>query len=474
MKILRKANEILEKTLGVRITRKRVATARRSKNLNKPKTPVNLEGLDINSYLKDLDDAFRSSLLHPGFLETDARPSPLVVTVGRQTLAVRIDLPTSENLHLHSIVLTDENEEKIHLGNDAIVTTSSRHADDTHSNYQRKKLLSKLDGKHKVAIHTRKEKNPWIIIVLPEQKYVKTITINNVQGQTSLRAAGMRVASTLNLDTWVPLYDIGGVSNYFRKVTKIARKYDIHSYESGDAILNFTRFLVRGYGHPLKSLYKRIPEYYKKTLRKSVNDVILNDRKVAWTGHGLQEPFKFYSLEDKRSYIRDAEKVIKDLKGLSSSVCLGFGSVLAAVRDKDLLPHDDDMDIIIAFEKSQAPTIHQAMQLLDKQLEDKGYSTRETRFNHYFVTKNSRRIDVFVGIYENDDTIGWFPGKRGALNRRDMFPSKNTKLLGVNCAIPANPEKYLASIYGPGWKTPDPHYVHTWSDKSEYQDIAGK
>ena len=53
-----------------------------------------------------------------------------------------------------------------------------------------------------------------------------------------------------------------------------------------------------------------------------------------------------------------------------------------------------------------------------------------------------------------------------------MYPRTFAPLLGVDCPLPADPETYLATLYGPTWNTPDPHFAHRW-DRSTYADLAG-
>ena len=82
-----------------------------------------------------------------------------------------------------------------------------------------------------------------------------------------------------------------------------------------------------------------------------------------------------------------------------------------------------------------------------------------------------KRVDVFVGIFE-DDSISWYPGTRGGLTRAIVFPPRSADLLGVPCWIPAQPEAYLERLYGEGWRVPDPYFRHVW-DISAYADITG-
>ena len=81
-------------------------------------------------------------------------------------------------------------------------------------------------------------------------------------------------------------------------------------------------------------------------------------------------------------------------------------------------------------------------------------------------------VDVFVGIFEGD-VVSWYPAARRGLVRTDVFPPSSATLLGVEMAIPASPEAYLERLYGAGWRTPDPDFMHPWN-RSEFADLSGR
>ena len=68
--------------------------------------------------------------------------------------------------------------------------------------------------------------------------------------------------------------------------------------------------------------------------------------------------------------------------------------------------------------------------------------------------------------------MSWYPGARGGLTRAIVFPPGSADLLGVTCAIPAQPEVYLERLYGEGWRVPDPYFSHAWN-VAAYADIRG-
>ena len=74
-------------------------------------------------------------------------------------------------------------------------------------------------------------------------------------------------------------------------------------------------------------------------------------------------------------------------------------------------------------------------------------------------------VDVFVGLINSSSMVRWFPGPLNDMDLRRIFPPVETELLGENVLIPADPEYYLAQLYGPTWNVPDRYHQHDWNYK---------
>ena len=66
-------------------------------------------------------------------------------------------------------------------------------------------------------------------------------------------------------------------------------------------------------------------------------------------------------------------------------------------------------------------------------------------------------IDVF-GAFHVGDTFYQLGGRSGTLPREALTPASRCVLEGVELAAPADPERVLAFLYGPGWRVPDPSF----------------
>ena len=227
----------------------------------------------------------------------------------------------------------------------------------------------------------------------------------------------------------------------------------------------------------LRRDFKRLSDFFKlkgKSLGTEVQnhlkDVISNrlliDFKRMWTKHGIRRSFAFWSHEEKVKHIREANDIISTLEELTKHVCFGFGSALACHRDKDLIPHDDDIDILVAFNEHEVSNYENGLKTLRGFFVQRGYSFTPWGRSFGKVHKNGGRpVDVFVGIINSSLTVRWFPGPPKGMDSQRIFPPVESELLGEKFPIPADPEYYLSQLYGPSWNKPEPYHEHDWNYK---------
>lgn len=481
MLIYKKVNSLLDRKFGLRIS-KTSSTKSAKKQSKIPKLVASgrrdINKFDLVPYLEDLKSLFESSVASLDFINTAINPKPLTIELNGEIRSIRLQIPTMNPLHLHSIKITDENGKRIATPEDVTVHLSGQ--DERFGKLSDDEQIDRLfstSGKHKYAFYTSKIKSSWVVIHFKDPIYIKDLVVNNVPGHIDPRwhapqcALGLIVSVSDNLKDWKQVFDLGGVNNFEHKAIKIAYKHKLNSYVHGDEIFMFTKAVLRSQKKKTVELNRVLPAEYKPVLFKQINELILNARDMEWTSHGMKRSFRYWTRLEKQEYIRSAMKIMDELKELSPDVTFGFGSVLAAIRDKDMLPHDDDMDTLIAFKKSQVKTYVQAMNLVEEFLAKRGYYVIEKKFNVCKTQIGTHKVDVFVGIYEDDGTIGWYPNKRHILKRSDIFPTKNIKILGEDYSVPKNADKYLEYVYTKDWKHPDPGFKY-YRDRSMYSDIA--
>ncbi|MBM9461938.1 hypothetical protein JL108_00670 [Aeromicrobium sp. YIM 150415] len=422
----------------------------------------------LTAYFRELRDAFDSCPPIAEFLAINPAPLHVDINAAGTTQDILITLPSRQCLHLHSLQLVSEGR-VVDLGS-ATITASSHYADSAERVDDG--MLADVEGDHTWAVHTAREKAPWVRIALDEAlAQPATLIINNRRDAWARRAGGLEILTSDDGTAWTSEYTFESRDEFGELAADISRRHAIAELPAGREIQNFAIAIARGEYQPARPAFKRLPDADKPLLRDLVNEVFLESKGLEWASHGARRSFRFWTRDEKVAYIRLGRTIIEQLRELSPDVCFGFGSVLGPIRDDDLIEHDDDIDLIIAFEPEQVSSISAARQHVREFLEGKGYRVRGDFFAHWHVWRDDFKIDVFVGIYDADGTIGWYPGRRGALTRDTLFPPTIISLLGESYPIPRQPEKYLETIYTEKWRTPEPTWSHDW-DPTQYNDIA--
>jgi len=201
-----------------------------------------------------------------------------------------------------------------------------------------------------------------------------------------------------------------------------------------------------------------------------LNPDLLAARGLEWTSHGPVRSFRFWTEDQKAAYTRQAVDLTEALSELTPHVCFGFGAALAAVRDGAMIAHDDDLDVIVAFEPHEAPDLPAGLELVESHLRSRGFIVAGEFFAHRHVRREGEKnVDVFVGLFEGD-AVSWYPGPRNALTRSDVFPASTAQFYGSTVPLPRDPEAYLTAQYGPRWRSPDPDFAHSWG-RARYRDL---
>ncbi len=417
----------------------------------------------VGNLIRIAADRFRDL----GYLAPDGLLDLAVDERGVRT--IRLELPEGQALQLQSIGIDVAGEGDIR--GMAEIRASSWQGDPPGDTTVAR--LLDIDRPSGTVIQTGRDRPAWVEVRLSRGIHLRRVRIRTVADETARHGRGLRVRAQTRWRART-IYDGAAQWDAWAKLVAAGRRD-----AAGDgltlALLETLDLTVRGeYGKAHRRLAANVPDEQDRWwFRDAVNEVLLPARGLEWTVHGPQRPFRNWSAEERVDYVRDSAAVTEALQLLTPNTCFGFGSVLAVVRDRALIPHDDDIDLIVGFEPGEAPTLAAALARIEEHLRGQGYEVTGAFAAHRHVRRPGRKkTDVFVGLFEGE-TVSWYPGARGGLTRSIVFPPRTAELLGVPCPIPAQPEVYLERLYGPGWRVPDPHFSHAWN-LSAYADLTGK
>lgn len=151
---------------------------------------------------------------------------------------------------------------------------------------------------------------------------------------------------------------------------------------------------------------------------------------------------------------------VSALERAGKSAFVLYGTLLGAVRDGRTVTGDDDVDVAFVAEATNAEALRQELLALCLSLllqgltvalkEAHGWAALEVRMGP--VT-----IDVTAILIRGDRAWAY---RRVTADRSAYLPTSELMVRGVAVPVPADPDAVLTSIYGPGWRTPDPGFQH--------------
>jgi phosphorylcholine metabolism protein LicD/GT2 family glycosyltransferase len=182
--------------------------------------------------------------------------------------------------------------------------------------------------------------------------------------------------------------------------------------------------------------------------------------------------FKEWTKKDKDDLIINFKKLEKIFNDLGYDIILHGGTLLGAIRDKDLILEDNDIDFIILHKSNTQQKIKKEIIEIDDCFHHKKSLCGYYHFlgnNHYFI--GNQHFDGWHGWIE-DDKLYVFYHIYGELNTDDVFPLQEISLRGQSFKIPNCPHKLLDLLYTKNWRTPSSDKPHP-PDKQVYKYFDG-
>ncbi len=196
----------------------------------------------------------------------------------------------------------------------------------------------------------------------------------------------------------------------------------------------------------------------------------------------------------------DAIKILKivsdTLNKYNIKYYLDFGTLIGAIRDKGLIPWDDDIDISLLNEsdyhkipavleeikqkyklRTYLFTFKESLNKFNKNhntsihtitfTDNNNYQIAKVRTNKFWIFgRGNTCIDIFFKYKYNNKSYWMAYGKENNVPLEYMTDELvEIDFCGIKCTIPKDYDKYLTYKYG-DWKTPKENWTHDTDDYS--------
>lgn len=156
------------------------------------------------------------------------------------------------------------------------------------------------------------------------------------------------------------------------------------------------------------------------------------------------------------------ELVLRKLIDLGLDAFPAYGTLLGAVRDGRLIGHDNDADVAYLSRHTHPVDVIRESFRVQRLLHRDGFEISRYSGGAFKVTVRGsdgtpRGLDVFSGFLYRGRLV--LMGEIFApFEESWLRPLGTVELEGRRLPAPAEPERLLATMYGPSWRVPDPTF----------------
>lgn len=167
--------------------------------------------------------------------------------------------------------------------------------------------------------------------------------------------------------------------------------------------------------------------------------------------------------EEKVALLDAADDVLGVMRSIGLEGFLAYGTLLGAVREGAFIGHDNDLDL--GYVSSAAYPVDVVLESMELQRALVRAGMQVERYSgaglKVWVRDDAgimRGLDVFGGFWDGN-RLALLGELWNVFDRAWMEPLSTVELEGRPFPAPAEPERLLEAMYGPGWRTPDPTFA---------------
>lgn len=205
----------------------------------------------------------------------------------------------------------------------------------------------------------------------------------------------------------------------------------------------------------LRELKAKLPPSDYRAFKTDLTQIIFP---MLITEHGYKRSLASRDQVDAWRQIFEVEQTLAKM-GYESFI--NSGTLLGAIREGRLLPHDDDADLgVIIPGETLDEVISNCIQLLLRLADINMISIWHVENGCKHIALNTNlQMDLFPCWKVDGDMLAY---PHGRLAADKVLPLGKIDMEGHSLSIPNAAEDFLALCYGPDWRVPDDTYVYPW------------
>lgn len=172
-----------------------------------------------------------------------------------------------------------------------------------------------------------------------------------------------------------------------------------------------------------------------------------------------------------RCGVRVLDDVHHVMTGIGVRYYVYWGTLLGIIREQGFIRHDDDIDVCFSPQRTSFAELYRALTAAgfkfvhSVQTQDiplrytfKKYGVNVDFFREMGPAGNGY---VYVPTTRRDPNVRYHGFQCGWKKKRvlDGGEGQEMDFRGIKISIPNHPEAVLESMFGPGWRVPDPNFV---------------